>query len=83
MKFRADASVGFHRATGFLGNQRLGGVEPGKVGGAARRIVILHSQHAVGLAEQLAGFVEEISGLGSQSSIPSRRISRISGVRSS
>jgi hypothetical protein len=83
MKFRVDASVGFHRATGFLGNQRLGRVETGKVGGAARCIVILHGQHTVGLAEKLAGFGEEISGLGRQSSIPSRRISRISGVRSS
>jgi hypothetical protein len=81
MKFHIETSMRFYRATSSIGDQRLSGMEAGEVGRAARRLVIVHHQHAVGFAEQPARFSKEISRFGRQRSTPSRRISRISGVR--
>jgi hypothetical protein len=63
--------------------RRLRGMESGEVCRAAARFVEIDVKHGVGFAEQSSGFGEEVSGFRRQSSIPSRRISRISGVRSS
>jgi len=74
--------MSFHRVSGSLGDQRLCGMEAREIGGAARRFVEIDVTQDVGFAEQSMSFGEKVSGFGRQNSIPSRRISRISGVRS-
>ena len=83
MKFRLHSAMSFDRVSGSLGDRRLRGMEPGEVGRAARRFVEIDVKRGLGFDEQSSCFGEEVSGFRRQSSIPSRRISRISGVRSS
>jgi hypothetical protein len=82
VKFRLHSAVSSNRASGSLGDQRLRGMEPGEVCRAACCFVEIDVEHGIGLGEQPPGFGDEVSGFRRQSSIPSRRISRISGVRS-
>lgn len=73
-----DTSVEFHRTSGSLGDQCLGGMECGEIGRTSRRLIVIHRQHAVGLALQIFGLCQDV-GFGRQRSIPSNRISCISG----
>ena len=81
-KFAAQPAMSFRHTPALRREERLRGMKPGKVGCASRRFVEVHAMHEVGFGEQSAGLGEEVSGFRGQSSIPSRRISRINGVRS-
>jgi hypothetical protein len=80
-RLRNETTARFDRLRGEF--QRLSDMENREISRTPRRVPIPHGQHAPGFAEQLVDFIEEMSGFGSQRSIPSRRISRINGVRSS
>jgi hypothetical protein len=67
---------------GALGDESLRGMKSGQVSGARRLAVMHHIEQATCLAQSLARPVEVFRGLGRHRSMPSRRTSRISDVRS-
>jgi hypothetical protein len=66
-----------------LEDEGLGGMKPGKVGCASGRVGEVNAKHRLGFAKKLARLFEECSSLWLYSSMPSRRISCINGIRGS
>lgn len=81
MKLCVGAAMRFDRAPGPFGDQCLSRMKGGKIG-CTSGFVWPSLQHSVRLSQASASLANESGGFRRQSSTPSRRISRINGVRS-
>ena len=81
MKFRVDAPMGFRCLSGSLRDQRLSGMESGKIGRASGRVIIVHRQHAISFVEQLVRLGKEVSGASTSTSSGGTRGSRPASIR--
>jgi hypothetical protein len=67
---------------GPLEDEGLGGMERAEIGGSSGIFAELDREYGPSVSKRLASLVEVPSGLGRHKSMPSRRISCISGERS-
>jgi hypothetical protein len=77
-----DASMSLGRSVGPLEDQGLSGMKGAEIGGSACLFAEFNGEDGSSVGERLARLVEVPVGLGLHRSMPSRRISCISGVRS-
>jgi|HubBroStandDraft_1064217.scaffolds.fasta_scaffold157915_3 hypothetical protein len=77
-----DAMVRFQHLAGTREDQRLCGMKSSEIRGPPGGFMKADAQHRFGLHQQFAGFGQVEVGRRGHNSIPSCRISSISGVRS-